>query len=168
MPAPKVNGALVAFHLTPPGERLEVPSEPRFLTLVRWLGGGWLFGAAHMCMQGPPRLHGPTLALPSFHQFLPPPPTDRSQVKKAFSQRRKVARNALRPLYEPGQVAVALQAAGISVDARAQDLTLAEFGGLAWALERTPADAVLPAVEADEGETATTEEDEDDGVEYAP
>lgn len=42
------------------------------------------------------------------------------QVKKAFSQRRKVARNSLRPLYEPGEVAAALAAVGMSEDARAQ------------------------------------------------
>ena len=40
--------------------------------------------------------------------------------KKAFSQRRKVARNSLRPLYEPGEVAAALAALGLSEDARAQ------------------------------------------------
>ncbi len=57
-----------------------------------------------------------------------------SQIKKAFSQRRKVVRNSLRPLYEPAQVAAALRAAGLSEDARAQDLTLAQFGRLAWAL----------------------------------
>ncbi|KAL4434460.1 hypothetical protein ABPG75_000901 [Micractinium tetrahymenae] len=89
-PAPKVHGAVVAFDLTPPAQRLEVPDEAEFVKLV----------------------------------------------KKAFSQRRKVVRNSLRPLYEPAQVAAALQAAGLSEDARAQDLTLQEFGALAWALAK--------------------------------
>lgn len=57
-----------------------------------------------------------------------------AQVKKGFSQRRKVLRNALRPLHEPGQVSAALQAAGLSAEARAQDLTLAQFAALAWQL----------------------------------
>ena len=72
------------------------------------------------------------LGLPS----LPTHPQPGLQVKKAFSQRRKVARNSLRPLWEPADVAVALRAAGLNEDARAQDLTLAEFGALAWALQR--------------------------------
>lgn len=55
-------------------------------------------------------------------------------MKKGFSQRRKVLRNALRPLHEPGQVAAALQQTGLSAEARAQDLTLAQFAALAWQL----------------------------------
>jgi 16S rRNA A1518/A1519 N6-dimethyltransferase RsmA/KsgA/DIM1 with predicted DNA glycosylase/AP lyase activity len=58
-------------------------------------------------------------------------------VRKAFSQRRKVVRNALRPLYEPADVAAGLAAVGLSEDARAQDLTLEQFGALAWALQRS-------------------------------
>lgn len=57
------------------------------------------------------------------------------QIKKAFSQRRKVMRNALRPLWEPADVAAALSAVGLNEDARAQDLTLQEFGKLAWQLQ---------------------------------
>lgn len=33
-PSPKVNGAVVRFALTPPSQRLAVPSEPDFLKLV--------------------------------------------------------------------------------------------------------------------------------------
>jgi hypothetical protein len=56
------------------------------------------------------------------------------QVKKAFSQRRKVVRNALRPIYEPADVLAALEAVGLNPNARAQDLTLDQFGQLAWKL----------------------------------
>ena len=54
------------------------------------------------------------------HVISPRPLLRPPQVKKAFSQRRKVARNSLRPLYEPGEVAAALAACGLSEDARAQ------------------------------------------------
>lgn len=72
-----------------------------------------------------------SLRLP-FHPHAPSPPL--KQVKKAFSQRRKVVRNALRPLFEPADVAAALAAAGLNQDARAQDLTLQQFADLAWRL----------------------------------
>ena len=35
LPAPKVHGAVVRFALTPPAERLAVPSEAEFVRLVR-------------------------------------------------------------------------------------------------------------------------------------
>lgn len=57
------------------------------------------------------------------------------QVKKAFSQRRKVLRNSLQPLHSAGQVGAALAALGLSADARAQDLTLDDFVRLAWELQ---------------------------------
>ncbi|GAB4815735.1 hypothetical protein N2152v2_002781 [Parachlorella kessleri] len=76
-------------------------------------------------------------AVPSERAFL-------QLVKKAFSQRRKVIRNSLQPLYPGSQVSTALGALGLSVDARAQDLTLDDFVRLAWQLQ--PA----AAVEADQ------------------
>eukprot|EP00887_Chlorella_sp_A99_P004463 scaffold30.g4463.t1 len=62
-------------------------------------------------------------------------------VKKAFGQRRKVLRNALQPLYGREQVAAALAEAGLSSEARAQDLTLQQFADLAWALDGSGAHA---------------------------
>ena len=75
---------------------------------------------------------------PTTHPRPPPPPSAAPlrQVKKAFSQRRKVVRNALRPMHEPGEVAAALQAAGLPTETRAQDLTLQQFATLAWALAK--------------------------------
>ena len=64
-----------------------------------------------------------------------PVPASPPQVRKGFSQRRKVVRNALRPMHEPAEVAAALAEGGLSVDARAQDLTLQQFVDLAWRLE---------------------------------
>lgn len=85
-----------------------------------------------------PKVHGAVVAFdltpPSRRLSVPDEGEFVKLIKKAFSQRRKVVRNSLRPLYEPGQVAAALRAAGLSEDARAQDLTLAQFGALAWAL----------------------------------
>ena len=96
----------------------------------------------HRCA-GPQELQSPELfmelgpSMPSrMYPFaLVPAAPPLLQIKKAFSQRRKVVRNALRPLYEPGQVAAALAAAGLIEDARAQDLTLLQFGELAWRLQ---------------------------------
>ena len=47
-----------------------------------------------------------------------------------------MVRNALRPMHEPGEVAAALQAAGLPTETRAQDLTLQQFATLAWALAK--------------------------------
>lgn len=52
------------------------------------------------------------------------------QVKKAFSERRKMLRNTLQPLYTTQQVEAALSAGGIRVDARAQDLSPPQFAAL--------------------------------------
>ena len=131
-PAPKVPGCVVRFQLTPPEQRLSVPSEAGFVALVsvvlrhfwRWccceafqvaqsvlrLGAATCWGNFH-----PPCL--PRHHIQGLHHRRPLLPL---QVKKAFSQRRKVARNSLRPLYEPGEVAAALTAVGLSEDARAQ------------------------------------------------
>lgn len=56
-------------------------------------------------------------------------------VKKAFLQRRKALRNSLQPLVNPEQAVAALEAAGLTSDARAQELGLDEFVKLAWTLE---------------------------------
>lgn len=62
-------------------------------------------------------------------------PAPTAQINKAFSQRRKVLRNSLQPMYGTAEVAVALEAAGLGQEARAQDLSLEQFAALAWALE---------------------------------
>jgi hypothetical protein len=64
------------------------------------------------------------------------PPSLLLQMKKAFSQRRKVMRNSLQPLLSAGQVSDALCALGLNPDARAQDLTLDDFVRLAWQLQQ--------------------------------
>lgn len=83
-PVPGVDGALVTFKLLPPAQRLQVPDERGFISLV----------------------------------------------KKAFSERRKMLRNTLQPLYTSQQVEAALTAGGIRVDARAQDLSPPQFAAL--------------------------------------
>lgn len=67
-------------------------------------------------------------AVPAEKQFL-------QLLRKAFSQRRKVMRNSLQPLYDPVQVSAALSALGLNPDARAQDLTLEDFVHLAWEVQ---------------------------------
>ena len=90
IPVPKVDGAVVDFRLKGVEERVPVPDERRFISLV----------------------------------------------KKSFLQRRKALRNSLQPLV-PGDVAVrALEAVGLSPDARAQELGLEEFARLSWEVER--------------------------------
>lgn len=137
LPAPKVDGAVVAFDLLAPRQRLAVPSEAQFLKLVRAgrrhvLPRGW--GPARWLPRACILHRWPGLASPQRRDACRRAPPTCWQVKKAFSQRRKVVRNSLRPLWEPADVAAALRAAGLNEDARAQDLTLAEFGALAWAL----------------------------------
>ena len=82
--------------------------------------------------------------LPATHRPLAYPP----QVRKGFSQRRKVVRNALRPMHEPAEVAAALAEGGLRVDARAQDLTLQQFADLAWRLEGGQRQAEEEALQA--------------------
>jgi 16S rRNA (adenine1518-N6/adenine1519-N6)-dimethyltransferase len=90
IPAPKVHGAVVEFKLKSQEERISVPDERAFLSLV----------------------------------------------KKAFLQRRKALRNALQPLVSSAEAVVALEAIGLTADARAQELGLEEFVKLAWELEK--------------------------------
>ncbi|WIA09306.1 hypothetical protein OEZ85_008713 [Tetradesmus obliquus] len=53
-----------------------------------------------------------------------------SLINKAFSERRKMMRNTLQPLYTPQQVEAALQKAGVRPDARAQDLNVEQFAAV--------------------------------------
>lgn len=53
-----------------------------------------------------------------------------SLINKAFSERRKMMRNTLQPLYTPQQVEAALQKAGVRPDARAQDLDVEQFAAV--------------------------------------
>jgi 16S rRNA (adenine1518-N6/adenine1519-N6)-dimethyltransferase len=90
IPAPKVHGAVVEFKLKSAEERVSVPDERAFLSLV----------------------------------------------KKSFLQRRKALRNALQPLVSSAEAVEALEAIGLTADARAQELGLEEFVKLAWELEK--------------------------------
>lgn len=101
IPAPKVHGAVVEFNLKSAEERVSVPDERAFLSLV----------------------------------------------KKSFLQRRKALRNALQPLVSSAEALVALEAIGLTADARAQELGLEEFVKLAWELEKVKSQRVLAAVE---------------------
>lgn len=56
-------------------------------------------------------------------------------MKKAFSQRRKTMRNSLQPLHSSAGVGAALGALGLNPNARAQDLSLADFVRFAWQLD---------------------------------
>lgn len=60
-------------------------------------------------------------------------------------------RNSLQPLYSSGQVAAALAAAGLAPEARAQDLTLADFVALAWQLQGSPRAGAEGAAAAESG-----------------
>jgi len=93
IPSPKVHGAVVEFNLKSAEERVSVPGERAFLSLV----------------------------------------------KKSFLQRRKALRNALKPLVSSAEAVVALEAIGLTADARAQELGLEEFVKLAWELEKVKA-----------------------------
>ena len=55
-------------------------------------------------------------------------------VNACFLRRRKMVRNNLRPAFEPAQVEVALESAGLRPDARAQDLEMGDFAALCNAL----------------------------------
>ena len=50
-----------------------------------------------------------------------------SFVAKAFSERRKMIRNSVQPIYSQEEVEGALKASGLRVDSRAQDLTVEDF-----------------------------------------
>lgn len=65
------------------------------------------------------------------------------QVKKGFSERRKMLRNTLQPLYSTQQVEAALAAIGVRADARAQDLRPDQFAALYKQLQQ----AVLSQLE---------------------
>ena len=58
----------------------------------------------------------------------------RSLVHAAFEQRRKTLRNAWRAIAPPPVVAAAAETAGISLDARGETLSVAEFAAMARAL----------------------------------
>lgn len=69
----------------------------------------------------------------------PPVPDERafvSLVSKAFSERRKMLRNTLQPLYSPREVEQALEGVGARIDARAQDLDFKQFAALHAGLVR--------------------------------
>ena len=57
-------------------------------------------------------------------------------VAKAFSERRKMMRNSMQPLYSSADVGAALAAVGLREDARAQDLNVEQFVRLHWELVR--------------------------------
>lgn len=50
-----------------------------------------------------------------------------SLVNKAFSEKRKMIRNSLQPLYTPEQVSEALTSLELNPSARAQELSLQDF-----------------------------------------
>ena len=54
-----------------------------------------------------------------------------AQVRTAFASRRKMIRNTLRVGLDAAQIGAALVEAGLSPDARAQDLSLEQFVALA-------------------------------------
>lgn len=70
------------------------------------------------------------------------------QVNKAFSERRKMLRNTLAPLYSREQAEAALGALGLRPDARAQDLSLEQFVALAWQLHGQDAAAAAEGLGA--------------------
>ena len=73
-------------------------------------------------------------------------------MKKAFSQRRKTMRNSLQPLHSSAGVGAALAALGLNPNARAQDLTLADFVRFAWQLDAAGAGGGEDAAGAGGGE----------------
>ncbi len=116
-PVPGVDGALVTFALVPPASR------PK----VRAAGGGVRAAATCSCGRGwqaqtraPPAPPCPPQVNGSERGFL-------SLVNKAFSEKRKMIRNSLQPLYSPDQVAQVLTELQLSPMARAQELSLGDF-----------------------------------------
>lgn len=69
------------------------------------------------------------------------------QINQAFSQRRKMMRNALQPLYSSAASEAALVASKLRPDARAQDLSVQQFADVHWELHRT----VVAAARGEEG-----------------
>ncbi|KAG1671012.1 hypothetical protein FOA52_014256 [Chlamydomonas sp. UWO 241] len=70
-------------------------------------------------------------------------------VGKAFLERRKMMRNSVDPMYTPAQVEAALRVCGLRTDARAQDLSLADFVGVHAELKKNavgemPSDVPAP------------------------
>lgn len=59
-----------------------------------------------------------------------------SFVKRAFLQRRKALRNSLQPSFDSSQVTRAVESVGLSPNVRAQELSMAQFVELIWALQR--------------------------------
>ncbi|KAI8477068.1 MAG: S-adenosyl-L-methionine-dependent methyltransferase [Monoraphidium minutum] len=57
-------------------------------------------------------------------------------VAKAFSERRKMMRNSMQPMYTSQQVEAALEEVKVRKDARAQELSAEQFVQLHWALHR--------------------------------
>jgi 16S rRNA A1518/A1519 N6-dimethyltransferase RsmA/KsgA/DIM1 with predicted DNA glycosylase/AP lyase activity len=76
------------------------------------------------------------LAPPAARVSVPDERRFHSVVAKAFSERRKMMRNSMQPLFAPAQVEAALRALKLRPDARAQDLSVAQFAAFAWELER--------------------------------
>lgn len=60
------------------------------------------------------------------------------QVRQAFLSRRKMLRNSLQIDQSSEQIGAALAAAGLSPDARAQDLTTQDFARFARCLDKMP------------------------------
>ncbi len=57
-------------------------------------------------------------------------------MNKAFSERRKMMRNSLQPMYSSADAEAALQRCGLRMDSRAQDLSVDQFVAFHWALHR--------------------------------
>jgi len=87
-----------------------------------------------------PKVHGAVIRLdlrpPQQRPEVPSETEFLKLVKKSFLQRRKVLRNALQPLVSAEQVATALEAAGLPLDARAQSLGLDDFVKLSWEISK--------------------------------
>ena len=85
----------------------------------------------------------------------PDVPSERAFVmlfNKAFSERRKMVRNSVQPLYPGPQVEAALVAAGLRPDARAQDLSVDDFVRFHWRLhELLLEEALGPGAVAGDG-----------------
>jgi 16S rRNA (adenine1518-N6/adenine1519-N6)-dimethyltransferase len=122
------------------------PAYGRLSVLVQWLC------VANILFDIPPRAFTPSPKVTSSVVRLVPraaplAPADKAVLEQvtaaAFGQRRKMLRSSLKSLGMP--VEALLAQAGVTATARAEELSVAEFCALAWAIEKSARGGGIPA-----------------------
>jgi len=111
--------------------RLQLLGEARFICAV-----------PPRCFQPPPRVHSEVIAIDPFppDRRLPQEQacTLEQLLRRAFAARRKMLRNSLAGVLPEDQLVQLASEAGVSLQARPQDLSLQQWVGLATGLNRAP------------------------------